>query len=94
MLETLKSTIMPAMDHPLTRWRHAHQLTQAELAERSGIRQGTLARYESGTRVPRKAHLLTLMRITNLPVEALILPEQFLREHPDFLPPDRGKDEG
>jgi transposase len=79
--------IVRDMDHPLARWRQQHHKTQAELAALTGIRQGTLARYESGTRIPRKAHLLTLMEITGLPAEAFVLPEQFLRDHPNFLKP-------
>lgn len=85
MLKTVQYPIMPGMDHPLTRWRHQHEKTQVELSQLSGIRQGTLARYESGTRIPRKAHLLTLMQVTGLPLEALIFPDTYLQEHPDFL---------
>ena len=87
MLKTVHYPILQGMDHPLTRWRHHNHKTQEELAELCGIRQGTLARYESGTRSPRKAHLLTLMEVTGLPAEAFVLPQEFLQQHPNFLRP-------
>jgi transcriptional regulator with XRE-family HTH domain len=97
LLKTMKHPMIAGMtDHPLTRWRQKHHYTQMQLAERCGIRQGTLARYESGTRIPRGAHLVTLLEVTGLPAEALVLPERFLEKHPDFLRPKHsaGDDQG
>jgi transcriptional regulator with XRE-family HTH domain len=94
LLDMVKHTMMAGMaDHPLTRWRQKHRKTQAELAQLCGIRQGTLARYESGTRIPRGTHLEKLMEVTGLPAEALVLPERFLAQRPDFLRPKRPPDE-
>jgi transcriptional regulator with XRE-family HTH domain len=77
--------VMALDDHPLKRWRERHGLTQAQLAERCGVRQNAISRYERGERVPRGDDLLRLLKTTELPAEALVLPEHFLRQHPDFL---------
>jgi transcriptional regulator with XRE-family HTH domain len=73
------------MDHPLGRWRARHQVSQDELGRRCQLSQKTISAYESGTRVPRGESLTKLRRETGLPLEALIFPVEFLREHPDFL---------
>jgi transcriptional regulator with XRE-family HTH domain len=86
--DTHSQNIMGGMalaDHPLKRWRRKHRVTQAELAQRCGMRQGTLARYEAGSRTPLGTALIRLMEVTGLPAEALVLPERFLAQRPDFL---------
>jgi DNA-binding transcriptional regulator YiaG len=96
LLEAANEHIMGGMalvDHPLKRWRQKHRVTQAELARQCGMRQGTLARYEAGSRVPRGAALIRLMEATGLPAEALILPVRFLEQRPDFLRPKRPPEE-
>jgi transcriptional regulator with XRE-family HTH domain len=75
----------PNMDHPIGRWRHRHQVTQAQLAERCGLSQQAIAAYESGHRTPRGASLTKLIEATSIPLEALIFPEAYLRDHPDYL---------
>jgi transcriptional regulator with XRE-family HTH domain len=73
------------MDHPLGRWRARHQVSQEELGRRCQLSQKTISAYESMTRVPRGESLVRLMQVTGLPLEALIFPEAYLRDHPDFL---------
>jgi transcriptional regulator with XRE-family HTH domain len=84
-----------AMDHPLTRWRARHQVSQDELGQRCQLSQKTISAYELGTRVPRGESLKRLQAETGLPLGALLFPEEFLQEHPDFLlnrrPPRQGK---
>ena len=82
-----------AMDHPLVRWRYKHQLSQEELGQRSGLSQQAIAAYENYQRTPRGTSLRKLLDVTGLPLEALIFPAPFLREHPDFLAerPQRGR---
>jgi transcriptional regulator with XRE-family HTH domain len=74
-----------SMDHPLGRWRAWHQISQEALAQRCGLSQKAISAYELGTRVPRDQSLKRLVEVTGLPLEALVFPEQFLRDHPDFL---------
>jgi transcriptional regulator with XRE-family HTH domain len=76
---------MSRRDHPLTLWRQAHDVTQAELAQRCGVSQHSLAAYESYARVPHGQNLARLAIATALPLGALTDPETFLQEHPDFL---------
>ena len=73
------------MDTPLVRWRRKHQMTQVQLSERCGLTQKSISAYETMARVPRGQSLARLMRETDLPLDALIFPEAFLQEHPDFL---------
>jgi transcriptional regulator with XRE-family HTH domain len=73
------------MDHPIGRWRHRHQVSQEELGRRCQLSQKAISAYESGTRIPRGNSLTKLMRETGLPLEALIFPNEFLRDHPDYL---------
>lgn len=72
------------MDTPLKRWRRQARMTQADLAALCEVRQGTIARWEGGTQIPRGARLWRLMLVTQLPVEAIVLPRQFLEEHPYY----------
>lgn len=71
-------------DHPLKRWRHREGITQAELARRCGVRINTVARWERGEQVPRGALLVKLLDATGLPADAIVTPERFLEQHPDF----------
>ena len=81
------AVVFKTMDHPLLRWRSLHHKTQAELADLCQVSQQSIAAYEHGTRSPSRPHLLKLMEVTGLPVEALVLPEQFLYDNPRFLRP-------
>jgi transcriptional regulator with XRE-family HTH domain len=76
-------------DHPLKRWRRKHNLTQAQVAERCDVRANTVARWERGEQIPRGEYLDRLLDLTGLPTDAVIRPERFLAEHPDFLQEDR-----
>jgi transcriptional regulator with XRE-family HTH domain len=74
------------VDTPLRRRRLQMGLTQEDLAERCHIHKRSLARYEQAKRnVTRSAQLQCLMRETGLPVEALVLPVEYLQAHQDFL---------
>jgi transcriptional regulator with XRE-family HTH domain len=72
-------------DTPLRRWRLKHQLTQAALAQRVGVAVSTIARYEGGVQEPRGPYLDRMMSETGLPIDALMRPTQYLRDHPEFL---------
>ncbi len=86
-----------AMDTPLRRWRRSQGLKQADLDARLGVPEGSIARWEQTLRIPRKDTLERLADFTGLPVEAIMYPERYLREHPEFLvdfaeqPPRRGR---
>jgi transcriptional regulator with XRE-family HTH domain len=86
-----------AMDSPLRRWRRSQGLTQEGLAQRLGVRFSTVAKWEQQFRIPRGEQLEKLAEVTDLSLEALLFPQRYLREHPDFLatwaeqPPRRGK---
>jgi transcriptional regulator with XRE-family HTH domain len=86
-----------AMDTPLRRWRRSQGLKQADLDARLGVPEGSIARWEQTLRIPHKETLERLADFTGLPVEAIMYPERYLREHPDFLeafaeqPPRRGR---
>jgi transcriptional regulator with XRE-family HTH domain len=81
------------MDHPLGRWRARYQVSQEELGRRCKLSQKAISAYESGTRVPRGDSLRRLAAETGLPLEALLFPKEFLRDHHDFLmePPRQRK---
>lgn len=72
-------------DHPVKRWRRKYHLTQAQLAERCGVRVNTVARWERGEQIPRGAYLDRLLDLTGLPTDAVVRPARFLDEHPTFL---------
>jgi transcriptional regulator with XRE-family HTH domain len=86
-----------AIDSPLRRWRRSQGLTQEDLAQRLGVKFSTVARWEQQFRTPRGQQLEKLAEVTGLSLEALLFPERYLREHPDFLatwgeqPPRRGR---
>jgi transcriptional regulator with XRE-family HTH domain len=85
------------MDSPLRRWRKSQNITQAELAKRCGVQLTTVARWEQQFRLPRGEQLARLAEVTGLSLEALLFPQRYLTEHPDFLatwaeqPPRRGR---
>jgi transcriptional regulator with XRE-family HTH domain len=86
------------MDTPLRRWRISKGVTQAELAAQCGIKQNMISRYERDEHIPVRDHLEQLIKVRGLPTDALVRPECFLAEHPDFLtppspaePPKRGR---
>lgn len=73
------------VDTPLRRWRRAAGLTQAQMAERCGLKLSTYRKYENGLRVPQGIRLQALMRVTNLSSDPLILPNQYLDNDPSYL---------
>jgi transcriptional regulator with XRE-family HTH domain len=85
------------MDSPLRRWRRSQGLTQAELADRLEVHMSTVAKYEQRFRIPREEELARLAEVTELSLEAILFPERYLQDHPDFLaqfaevPPRRGR---
>jgi transcriptional regulator with XRE-family HTH domain len=83
----MKQETSNPVDHPLTRWRRQHGWTQRQLADACELSQATVAHIENYQRVPVRGSLERLMNVTGLPAEALVLPERFLAEHPDFLGP-------
>jgi transcriptional regulator with XRE-family HTH domain len=86
-----------AMDTPLRRWRRSQGLKQRDLDARLGVPKGSIARWEQLLRTPSGQWLEHLADSTGLSLEAILYPERFLREHPDFLatwaevPPRRGR---
>jgi transcriptional regulator with XRE-family HTH domain len=86
-----------AMDTPLRRWRRSQGLRQADLDARLGVPKGSIARWEQTLRLPRKETLEHIADYTGLPIEAIMYPARFLRQHPEFLaswaeqPPRRGR---
>jgi transcriptional regulator with XRE-family HTH domain len=86
-----------AMDSPLRRWRRSQGLKQRDLDARLGVPKGSIARWEQLLRVPSLDYLEKIADETGLPVEAILYPVRYLREHPDFLvtwaevPPRRGR---
>jgi transcriptional regulator with XRE-family HTH domain len=71
--------------HPLRLWREKYEVNQRDLAQACGISQGMLSLVESGLRIPLDDKLEALLNYTGLPAEAFVLPERFLKDHPDFL---------
>jgi transcriptional regulator with XRE-family HTH domain len=86
-----------AMDSPLRRWRRSKDLTQKALADQLGVHMSTVAKYEQRFRVPREDELRELARVTGLSLDAILFPETYLQDHPEFLaewaeiPPRRGR---
>jgi transcriptional regulator with XRE-family HTH domain len=76
-------------DSPLRRWRRKHGFTQGQLGRACGVTGNTVARWEKaeqdGGRTPAGEALVRVIDQTHLPVEALVYPERYLREHPGFL---------
>jgi transcriptional regulator with XRE-family HTH domain len=86
-----------AMDSPLRRWRRKQGISQGELAQRCGVSVNTVARWEQADRTPSGPHMRRLTEITGLSADALLFPQRYLVEHPEFLarwaeiPPRRGR---
>jgi transcriptional regulator with XRE-family HTH domain len=86
-----------AMDSPLRRWRRKHGMTQDELAGRLRVSTNTIARWEQANRTPSGPHMRLLAELTGLSADALLFPQRYLLEHPEFLgrwaetPPRRGR---
>jgi transcriptional regulator with XRE-family HTH domain len=86
------------MDSPLRRWRWSKGLSQAALARRCGLKTNTISTYEQGHRRPQPSTIDRLVDVTGLTPDALIYPQRYLRDYPDFLaefaaetPPQRGR---
>lgn len=60
--------------------RKRHNWSQAELAERMGVEQPTVQRWEAGTREPSYDKLAALSKVLNVPVSAILgeLPISFV----------------
>lgn len=56
----------------LKRLREAAGLSQVQLALRLGVSQGTVARWESGVRVPQAGNLIKMANILGCGVDALL----------------------
>lgn len=54
----------------LRRWRERKGLSQETAAEKLGVRQATLSRYESGARAPRLPEALRIRDVAGVPLEA------------------------
>jgi len=59
-------------DSLIKAWREYFQLTQAELAEKAGMKQSALARLESSSSTPRKSTLAKLAEALGISVDQLI----------------------
>ncbi|MBC8131091.1 MAG: helix-turn-helix transcriptional regulator [Rhizobiaceae bacterium] len=58
--------------HPLAAWRQAVGLTQADLAEKSGVRAATISDIEGGKIDPRLSTLKALAAALKLDIESII----------------------
>ena len=52
----------------LRRFRHKHDLTQAELARKAGVRQGTVSQVENGLETVKFTTVVDLLRALDLEV--------------------------
>lgn len=52
----------------LRRFRRTHDLTQAELAKRAGVRQGTVSQVETGLETVKLSTVMDLLRALDLEV--------------------------
>lgn len=57
--------------HPLKNWRSRLGLTQGAAAERLGLTEPTLCRYETGSRKPSPARAAQLSEKTGIPIADL-----------------------
>lgn len=55
----------------IKRYRLKMKYTQAQLAEEIGVKQSTIANYESGRNLPSTKHLLRLAKVFRVTVEDL-----------------------
>lgn len=58
--------------HPLTAWRKAAGLTQAELAERAGLRKATVSDIEGGKIDPRLSSLRALAAALGVDIDDIV----------------------
>jgi transcriptional regulator with XRE-family HTH domain len=79
--------------HPLKQWRLTYGVSQQEMERRCGISQGQISAFEHFRQLPMRDVLERLRTYTGLPTDALVRPQYFLLEQPDFLlstrPPTR-----
>lgn len=68
--EVVKATVRG--DSLIKAWREYFKFTQAELAEKAGMKQSALARLESSSATPRKSTLAKLSDAMGISVEQLI----------------------
>jgi DNA-binding XRE family transcriptional regulator len=59
-------------DSLIKAWREHFKLTQAELAEKAGMKQSALARLEGGSSTPRKSTLAKIAESLGISVDQLI----------------------
>jgi len=59
-------------DSLIKAWREYFKLTQAELAEKAGMKQSALARLESSGRTPRKSTSAKIAEALEISVDQLI----------------------
>ncbi|WP_230281626.1 helix-turn-helix domain-containing protein [Croceicoccus sp. Ery15] len=52
----------------LRRFRRTHNLTQAELAKRAGVRQGTISQVETGLETVKLTTVMDMLRALDLEV--------------------------
>ncbi len=57
--------------NPIREWRYKHQLTQVQMAAKTGINQRTISSYEAGARPSRE--ILKQLLDLGISVEALVL---------------------
>lgn len=90
MQSAIITTVMPRPrrhlkpEHPLSRWRKIHGMTQHALAQAAGLTQGMIGHIENYRHIPVRESLERLRAYTGLPTDALVRGEQFLVEQPDF----------
>jgi transcriptional regulator with XRE-family HTH domain len=66
--------------HPLKQWRELNGLSQTQLAAACDLDQTAVSHYELYARTPRGEALRRLQEVTQLPLAALVMPEDFLAE--------------
>lgn len=64
------SLILGFMENILRKWREENRLTQTELAERIGIDQPSLSRWERGGKIPAE-RVRKVSEVTGIPREEL-----------------------
>jgi transcriptional regulator with XRE-family HTH domain len=62
--------------HPLKQWRSDQGLTQEAAAERLGLTEPTLSRYEKRRRTPSLTQAAKLSEKTGIPIDAFVQPER------------------
>ena len=59
----------PKEKHPLRRWRFEHDFTLQALATKTGIAGSYLSEIETGKKLPSFQAVITLNRLTGVPME-------------------------